>query len=106
MQRDLEDLRKQMEQMASRYVGGGSARSSYNPIRLLPANWQPGRSWGDTAQDGYANARSLAADGSDLVSRYFDRGVTDAAGLMARRPVPAILALLGIGIALGLMARK
>lgn len=105
MQRDLDDLRSQMEKMASRYVGGSSS-SGYNPMRLLPARWQPGRTWSDTASDGYDNARSLASDGADMLSRQFDRGLTDVAGLIARRPVPAIFALLGVGIALGMLARK
>lgn len=63
-------------------------------------------SWTDQAYNRLDDARDAAHYGADAVSRQVDRALWGASEGVRNRPLTAALALLGLGIALGLAARN
>ncbi len=90
---------------ASRSNSWLPSAASYLPAAMVPSSWTT-KSWTDSAMDRAGDARDYASQGADIVSRQFDHALNGAADQLRRRPLTAVVALLGIGVAMGLLARN
>jgi ElaB/YqjD/DUF883 family membrane-anchored ribosome-binding protein len=84
-------------------ASGGSSASSW-PTNLWPFGHR--ESWSDQAYNRLGDARDAAHHGADAMSRQVDWALTSASQQLRERPLTAVVALLGIGVALGLAARS
>jgi ElaB/YqjD/DUF883 family membrane-anchored ribosome-binding protein len=89
---------------SSWWPASGSSSSSSWPASLWPFGQRD--SWSDQAYNRLGDARDAASYGADAVSRQVDWALTSASQQLRDRPVTAVVALLGIGVALGLAVRN
>jgi len=62
--------------------------------------------WLSSAAPSYGDVRSAAEDGAGMLWREAGRALGGAESRIRRQPAVAALALVGVGIILGLMARR
>jgi hypothetical protein len=89
---------------SSWWPASGRSSSSNWPASLWPSGHR--ESWSDQAYHRLGDARDVAHHGADAMSRQVDWALASASQQLRERPLTAVVALLGIGVALGLAARS
>jgi len=94
IQNDISDLSAEVARLAERAsAAAGGAGETAN-------------GWLSSQAPSYADMRSMADDGASALWREAGRAFDGAEHQIRRRPAAAALALVGIGVLLGLMAKR
>jgi hypothetical protein len=107
---DIANLSSSVRSISRSSTGYGSSLPSLSGVsQMLPSLsslWPSRRSsWTGQAYDRLGDARHVAYQGADVVSHHLDRALDGASRQMRSRPLTALVALLGIGVAVGMLAK-
>lgn len=105
LSRELEQLRGEFDVIYDRLrqIRPASAADTNSLARLNPWHRQ---NMAHPVSDAFWGATNAASRGAGQVSHQLEEVFDDAVRAVRQRPLPAGLALLAIGVVVGLMARK